>query len=167
MIRDGDHIARLVEQEAPSPNHGVCMCAGMGMNGTDVLEAVDRFQGKIFFAQPRDLKGTWPQVEEVMPGEGDIDVKEFLRRLHAGGYAGLVNPEHFEDTKRPSADPRLTPSPSSRTGLTRSPALRVEGLRLPQCRRKTLRPSTKSSKKASTTIPALQPRSSQAQKLSL
>ena len=33
MIRDGDHIARLVEQEAPSPNHGVCMCAGMGMNG--------------------------------------------------------------------------------------------------------------------------------------
>ena len=105
MIRDGDHIARLVEQEAPSPNHGVCMCAGMGMNGTDVLEAVDRFQGKIFFAQPRDLKGTWPQVEEVMPGEGDIDVKEFLRRLHAGGYTGLVNPEHFEDTKRPSADP--------------------------------------------------------------
>ena len=105
MIRDGDHIARLVEQEAPSPNHGVCMCAGMGMNGTDVLEAVNRFQGKIFFAQPRDLKGTWPQVEEVMPGEGDIDVKEFLRRLHAGGYTGLVNPEHFEDTKRPSADP--------------------------------------------------------------
>ena len=104
MIRDGDHIARLVEQEAPSPNHGVCMCAGMGMNGTDVLEAVNRFQGKIFFAQPRDLKGTWPQVEEVMPGEGDIDVKEFLRRLHAGGYTGLVNPEHFEDTKRPSAD---------------------------------------------------------------
>ena len=105
MIRDGNHIARLVEQEAPSPNHGVCMCAGMGMNGTDVLEAVDRFRGKIFFAQPRDLKGTWPQVEEVMPGEGDIDVKEFLRRLHAGGYTGLVNPEHFEDTKRPSADP--------------------------------------------------------------
>ena len=104
MIRDGNHIARLVEQEAPSPNHGVCMCAGMGMNGTDVLEAVNRFQGKIFFAQPRDLKGTWPQVEEVMPGEGDIDVKEFLRRLHAGGYTGLVNPEHFEDTKRPSAD---------------------------------------------------------------
>ena len=89
MIRDGNHIARLVEQEAPSPNHGVCMCAGMGMNGTDVLEAVNRFQGKIFFAQPRDLKGTWPQVEEVMPGEGDIDVKEFLRRLHAGGYTGL------------------------------------------------------------------------------
>ena len=104
MIRDGNHIARLVEQEAPSPNHGVCMCAGMGMNGTDVLEAVNRFQGKIFFAQPRDLKGTWPQVEEVMPGEGDIDVKEFLRRLHAGGYTGLVHPEHFEDTKRPSAD---------------------------------------------------------------
>ena len=74
------------------------------MNGTDVLEAVNRFQGKIFFAQPRDLKGTWPQVEEVMPGEGDIDVKEFLRRLHAGGYTGLINPEHFEDTKRPSAD---------------------------------------------------------------
>ena len=46
MIRDGDHIARLVEQEAPSPNHGVCMCAGMGMNGTDVLEAVDRFPGQ-------------------------------------------------------------------------------------------------------------------------
>ena len=104
MIRNGDHIARLVEKEAPSPNHGVCMCAGMGMNGTDVLEAVDRFQGKIFFAQPRDLKGTWPQVEEVMPGEGDIDVKEFLRRLHAGGYTGMVHPEHFEDTKRQSAD---------------------------------------------------------------
>ena len=105
MIRNGQHIARLVEVEAPSPNHGVCMCAGMGMNGTNVLEAVDRFQGKIFFAQPRDLKGQWPQVEEVIPGEGDIDVKEFLRRLHVGGYTGMVHPEHFEDSKWPSQDP--------------------------------------------------------------
>ncbi len=105
MIRNGDHIARLVEQEAPSPNHGVCMCAGMGMNGTDVFKAVDRFRGKIFFVQPRDLKGSWPQVEEVMPGEGEIDLKEFLRRIHAGGYTGMVHPEHFEDTQVATADP--------------------------------------------------------------
>jgi len=105
LIRDGEHIARLIEREAPSPYNGVCMCTGMYMNGTDVFAAAARFKGKVFFAQPRDLRGRWPQVEEVMPGEGEIDLPRFLRLLAKDGYTGMVHPEHFEDTRRNSPDP--------------------------------------------------------------
>jgi sugar phosphate isomerase/epimerase len=105
MVRNGEHIGRLVEVEAPNPYHGVCLCTGMYMNGTDVMQATRRFLDKIFFVQPRDLKGRWPGVEEVMPGEGELDLKELLRTLAQAGYQGLVHPEHFEDTGRSLEDP--------------------------------------------------------------
>ena len=98
-------VGRLVEVEAPNPYYGVCLCTGMYMNGTDVMQATRRFLDKIFFVQPLDLRGRWLGVEEVMPGEGEVDLKEFLRTLAASGYKGLVHPEHFEDTTRSLEDP--------------------------------------------------------------
>ena len=69
------------------------------------MQATRRFLDKIFFVHPRDLRGRWPGVEEVMPGEGEVDLKEFLRTLAASGCKGLVHPEHFEDTTRSLEDP--------------------------------------------------------------
>ena len=68
-------------------------------------ERTRRFLDKIFFVQPRDLRGRWPEVDEVMPGEGELDLKGFLRTLAEGGYKGMVHPEHFEDTSHALEDP--------------------------------------------------------------
>ena len=143
MIRDGGHIARLVEQEAPSPNHGVCMCAGMGMNGTDVLEAVNRFQGK--FSSPSQR----PEGHVAAGGRGDarrgrhrregVSAKAPRRRLHRPRQSRALR--GYETSQRGLRGRRHRHNPGlDKRGHRR---LRAKGLRLSQCRRKTLRPSTK------------------------
>jgi len=105
LVRAAEHIARIVEIEAPSPNNGICLCTGMYINGADVPAMIQRFTGKIFMAQVRDLRyGRWPHSEECQLGEGDLDFPLILRMLHDAGYRGMVHPEHFGIPRDPNED---------------------------------------------------------------
>ena len=104
LVRTAEHIARIVEDEVPSPNNGVCLCSGMYINGAAVPAWAKRFQGKIFYAQPRDLIGRWPAAREVFPGEGEVDLPQILQILHEGGYTGTVQPEHLGHPRFPDED---------------------------------------------------------------
>lgn len=105
LVRTAEHIARIIEVEAPSPNNGVCLCTGMYINGADVPAMIRRFAGKIFMVQVRDLKyGPWPHSEECMVGNGDLDFPQILALLQEAGYRGMVHPEHFGIPRVPGED---------------------------------------------------------------
>jgi sugar phosphate isomerase/epimerase len=96
-------LLRLLD-DAPSPNNGVCFCTGMHIMGGDAPALVETFQGRIFYAQARDLRGRWPAAQEVFLGEGELDFVDILRRLDAAGYDGLIGPEHLGLPRQPGDD---------------------------------------------------------------
>lgn len=95
LVHTVEDIARIVEDEVPSPNNGVCLCTGMHINGANPPGWVERFRDKIFFAQMRDHTGRWPVSREAFTGEGDVGLQNVLRLLYETGYTGTVHPEHL------------------------------------------------------------------------
>ncbi len=76
----------------------------MHIMGGDVSTLVNTFQGKMYYAQLRDVRGRWPAAEEVFPGTGDLDFPDILRRLAAAGYRGTIGPEHLGQPRYPGED---------------------------------------------------------------
>ena len=96
-------VARLLDA-VPSSHNGVCFCTGMHIMGGDVPALVERFKGRVYFAQMRDMRGTWPAAEEVFLGEGEVDFTKVLRLLREAGYAGAIAPEHLGTPRWPDDD---------------------------------------------------------------
>jgi len=94
LVRTADHINRIVSS-VPSIRNGYTLCTGLYITGGDPLSELRRFNKKIFFVQIRDLKGRWPNSEEVFPGTGDLNFSAILSELKNIGYDGFIHPEHL------------------------------------------------------------------------
>jgi sugar phosphate isomerase/epimerase len=103
LLRSAEDIQRLIEA-VPSKHNGVCLCTGMHIMGGDVPTLADRWAGKIYYSQLRDLHGRWPGAVEVFPGTGEVDLAEVIRRLKASGYDGPISPEHLGGSRTPGQD---------------------------------------------------------------
>jgi sugar phosphate isomerase/epimerase len=110
-VRVANHaIWRCLPEPSPRDDalaRGVTMdgfCTGMHIMGGDAPALVETFQGRIFYAQARDLRGRWPAAQEVFLGEGELDFVDILRRLDAAGYDGLIGPEHLGLPRQPGDD---------------------------------------------------------------
>jgi sugar phosphate isomerase/epimerase len=103
LLRSAEDVRRLIEA-VPSKHNGVCLCTGMHIMGGDMPAVADRFAGKIYYAQVRDLRGRWPRAVECFPGTGDVDFPAVIRRLAASGYDGPISPEHLGEAGTPGQD---------------------------------------------------------------
>lgn len=93
----GYRTYREMCREIPNKRIGITFCPGGSLAGDDLPQLIDDFQGRIHFAHLRDQIGGWESFEEVFPGEGECEVADLLRKLHATGYDGLICPEHLGD----------------------------------------------------------------------
>ncbi len=104
LLSSLDDARRLLEA-VPSTHNGLCFCTGMHIMGADVRAAASEFRGRVHHAQLRDVTGRWPRAEEVLPGDGEVDLIAALAALDAAGYAGVVGPEHFGEPRWEGDDP--------------------------------------------------------------
>ena len=100
-------VARLLDA-VPSSHNGVCFCTGMQIMGGDLPALVERFKGRVHYAQMRDVRGTWPAAKEVFLGQGEVDFTRVLRLLDEAGYAGAIGPEHLGAPRWPGDDPEAS-----------------------------------------------------------
>lgn len=98
-LRNPEHIVYSIEsyerllKAAPSEYNGIAFCMGvLHQAGENVVEAVKRFNKKIFFVHVRDLIG---KGKEVLPGEGEVNVPQVIIALKNIGYKGILCPEHY------------------------------------------------------------------------
>jgi mannonate dehydratase len=92
-------LAKFIELRK-SPLHGLNFCIGtVGEMLEDVAEVpaiTRRFvdTGKVFNIHLRNIRGRRLSFMEVFPDEGDIDLPAVVEALAAGGYDGMVMPDH-------------------------------------------------------------------------
>jgi len=89
-------LKRLVEL-VPSSYNGLLLCLGcMQEAGEDVPASIRYFgeRKKIFYVHFRNVVGTVPRYNEVLPHQGDGDMVANLKALKEVGYEGYVVPDH-------------------------------------------------------------------------
>jgi mannonate dehydratase len=96
---------------SPSPNHGLNYCIGtvgemLEDPATEIAPATRWFaeRGRIHNVHFRNIVGRRGSFREAFPDEGDMDMWELLRLLHACGYDGMVMPDHMPAVSGP--DPK-------------------------------------------------------------
>jgi len=95
LIWTFDEMQRLLDA-ADSDNHGVTFCTGCyQLAGDDLVECIRGFGKKIFLVHARDVAGKPDGFDEVMYGQGEVNLERVLKELQAIGYEGLVCPEHL------------------------------------------------------------------------
>ena len=95
LIWTFDEMNRLIEA-VPSNFNGVTLCTGCyQLAGDDLSETIHGFGKKIFLIHARDVAPKPGGFNEVMYGQGDVDIISVLRELRDIGYAGPVCPEHL------------------------------------------------------------------------
>lgn len=95
MVYDIESYERLLEA-APSDYNGIAFCMGvLRQAGENVVEAVNKFNKKIFFVHVRDLIGKGNNIKEVFPGDGEVNVPAVIIALKNIGYKGILCPEHY------------------------------------------------------------------------
>jgi mannonate dehydratase len=94
-------LKRFVEI-APSPYHGLNLCLGTVAEmlqdpGREIHDVIRWFgsRGKIFNIHFRNIRGKRDRFQEVFPDEGDMEMPQVLRSLHAVGYQYMVMPDHM------------------------------------------------------------------------
>jgi mannonate dehydratase len=87
---------------SPSPYHGLNLCLGTVAEmlqdpGREIHDVIRWFgtRGKIFNIHFRNIRGKRDRFQEVFPDEGDMDMPQVLRTLHAVGYQYMVMPDHM------------------------------------------------------------------------
>jgi sugar phosphate isomerase/epimerase len=107
LVRGVAELARIVNA-FPSACNGVLYCGGLHIPGDDVADSVRTFQGRIFLAHARDVKGSRFLKEsdcvEVPLGEGDVNLAGMIAALQAAGYQGMICPEHLGPPRSPGED---------------------------------------------------------------
>jgi mannonate dehydratase len=84
----------LLESHSSQAN-GVALCAGcFGELGVDVPALVQRFAGRIHFVHVRNIRGSPADFIETFPDDGDLNLAQVIRALHAGGFDGYVRADH-------------------------------------------------------------------------
>ena len=80
----------------PAPENGMIFCFGcMAMRG-DVREVLPRFIDRTFMVHVRDVViHADGQVDEVVPGDGDVRPDTAIALLYELGYRGAIAPEHL------------------------------------------------------------------------
>ena len=85
----------------PSPNFGLEFCQGTvtefaDVGGKRLPDVVRHFgrQGKIFFVHFRNIKGKFPQFDEVFQDDGDTDQYEAVKAYLEVGFDGPIRPDH-------------------------------------------------------------------------
>lgn len=95
IIYNIESYERLIA-EVPSQYNGISLCMGvLHLAGENVVHAVKKFGGKIFFVHVRDVVGRGDDFKEVFPGDGEAKIPDVISALRDIGYDGLLCPEHY------------------------------------------------------------------------
>ena len=112
-VSEYDHAWRIVEA-ADHPALGTCLDSFHILSrGTDLGAIADIPGEKIFYLQLADAPHLrmdvlqWSRHYRCFPGQGAFDLRDFLARVLAAGYAGPLSLEVFNDVFR-QADPQRT-----------------------------------------------------------
>jgi 4-hydroxyphenylpyruvate dioxygenase len=121
-VRTFDKAWRIVER-ANHPHLGLIVDSFHTLALPDDWSGLDRLPGeRIFFVQLADAPRlgvstlTLSRHYRNLPGEGDFEVPEFLRKVLAAGYTGTISLEIFNDDLR-AAPPRQTANDAMRSLL--------------------------------------------------
>ena len=94
-------MRRLMALAPESPSLGFNFCQGTiaEMSETPseyVLQAINEFApaGKIFMVHFRNIRGGYLDFYETLPDDGDVDMAACVRAYRAGGYRGILCPDH-------------------------------------------------------------------------
>lgn len=101
-----EHAHRIVES-VDHPNVGTCLDSFHILSLGDSPDAIASMNPeKIFFLQLADAPKlemgvlSWSRHHRVFPGEGDLELVEFMSRVIESGYEGPVSLEIFNDSFR-------------------------------------------------------------------
>jgi mannonate dehydratase len=101
LITHPDYYQRLLDI-VPSHANGLEFCQGTitEMPDVDPIDAIRRYAptGKICYVHFRNVVGKAPNYREVFIDEGDADMIEALRAYRAGGFDGVMIPDHTPST---------------------------------------------------------------------
>ena len=92
-------VLHAIWDAVDSPNNGVTYCQGMSLIGEDPHAPAETWgMERIFFAHARNQVRHGPSLmdhEEVPLESGDVEIARCVRALVAGGYDGVIAPEHL------------------------------------------------------------------------
>lgn len=96
VVLDSYHrLAWLIEQ-VPSEYNGFLLCNGMAyLAGDEPADVIRKYPDKIFLVHMRDMVGRHARFQEVLLGEGEVDLAEVFRSLYEIDFQGVVFPEHY------------------------------------------------------------------------
>ena len=95
LVWNYDGMSRVLEA-VPSEYNGVTFCTGCyQLAGDDLYQTIRRFGARISFVHARDVIRRPDGFEEVLFGQGEVDIFGVLKQLQHIGYDGLVCPEHL------------------------------------------------------------------------
>lgn len=97
LVTHPDHFQRVLDL-VPSPASAIDFCVGTvsEMPGADVYQAAERYAraGRIAYVHLRNVRGKAPRYHEAFVDDGETDMLRLLRSLRAGGFQGVIIPDH-------------------------------------------------------------------------
>lgn len=104
-LRDFQNAAQL----ASSSSWGLTFCLGNWqlMGEGELFKAINEFGSSraINYVHVQAVRGSANQFTECFPEEGDCDLAEVIRALHAVGFDGTLVPAHMPDLAGRASDP--------------------------------------------------------------
>jgi len=84
------HLISLVESPSLKVNFDVSHFAILGLEIPKVVHELSEY---IVHTHLKDVKGIYPNFQFCIPGEGELNIKEFILSLRENGYDGFITSE--------------------------------------------------------------------------
>ena len=95
VVLDSYHRLAWLCDQVPSEYNGFLLCNGMAyLVGDDPADIIRQYPDKIFLVHMRDMAGRHARFQEVLLGEGEVDIGEAFRALYEIDFQGVAFPEH-------------------------------------------------------------------------
>ena len=84
------HLISLIESPSLKVNFDVSHFAILGL---EIPKVIRKLSEHIVHTHLKDVKGVYPDFQFCIPGEGELNIKEFILSLKESGYDGFVTSE--------------------------------------------------------------------------
>lgn len=106
IMRSRESFEQLLSLH-PSPSNGITLCCGCFLEmPCDLVDAVNRFAGRIHFVHFRDVRGTPDDFWETFPDDGPTDFAPMFRALAQTGFDGCIRVDHVPTLVGEAAETR-------------------------------------------------------------
>jgi len=84
------HLISLIESPSLKVNFDVSHFAILGL---EISKVIRKLSEHIVHTHLKDVKGVYPNFQFCIPGEGELNIKEFIHSLRENGYDGFITSE--------------------------------------------------------------------------